>query len=339
MRRPSFVKIALISLAACALAVSVFAPDPAESLYWFYLGPFLSQYDFGNMINGMIPLIFGAVGIYIAAASGSFNLGGEGQIYLGAFLTAVLAKALESLGIFGGIIALFAACAVSGTIAVFCALMKVKFGLNELISTFMVSKAVTLIIDWLIRGPFNDASGSLVSTAKIGSAMRLTKIFPPSNLSSALFAAIAVLLFFRWFMLRTVMGYRLRMTGLNSEFASYGGIDTDRQTITGMFLSGALHGMAGAFMVFGTYYSAIRGMCASTGWNALTVALISGSDPLMILPAGLFYAYVDAGARSATMMTSIPSEISLVAQAAALFFVTSEVLGRKSGITGKRRKT
>jgi simple sugar transport system permease protein len=307
-------------------AVFALSKNPGRTLWFFFLGPFGNLYAFGNMLNYAVPLIFGGLGVSVAMRANSFNLGGEGQIYAGAFAATLAALALRPLGFAGALAGLAAAAAVAGFAAAFSGFCRARWNTSELITSFLVSNILILVVDYLVSGPFADPASNLLSTRKLDESFRLPLILPPSNLSAALFAALAACLLTGIFLFRTRIGYEIRMTGSNELFARYGGINTKRITILAMFLSGALYGLGGGLAVYGTYYGTVKGFSSGMGWNGLAVALIARFSPGLVIPAAVFFAWIGAGARIAMQNSDITSEIALVAQGAVLFLVTSQAL-------------
>jgi simple sugar transport system permease protein len=278
------------------------------------------------MLNSAIPLIFGGLGVSVAMRANSFNLGGEGQIYSGAFVATLTALALSPLGFAGAVAGLAAGAAFAGLAAAFSGFCRARWNTSELITSFLVSNALILVVDRLVTGPFLDPAANLRSTRKLDESFRLPLILPPSNLSAALFIALAASLAAGIFLSRTRAGYEIRMTGGNELFARYGGINTGRITILAMFLSGALYGFGGGLAIYGTYYGTVKGFSSGMGWNGLAVALIARLNPALVVPSAVFFAWIGAGARIAMQNSDITSEIALVVQGAVFFLVTSQVL-------------
>jgi simple sugar transport system permease protein len=127
-------------------------------------------------------------------------------------------------------------------------------------------------------------------------------------------------------MRKTILGYEFRMAGANEIFARYGGINTRRNTVLAMFFSGGLYGLAGALAVFGTYYGTVKEFSAGLGWNGLAAALVAGFNPLAVIPAGLFFAWISSGARTAMQNSDVTFEIASIVQAVIFFLATSQVL-------------
>jgi simple sugar transport system permease protein len=336
--------IVLIALSVLVILALVLSRSPGLTLWYFFLGPLQNRYSFGNMINAAIPLIFGGLGVAVAMQAGSFNLGGEGQIYAGACITVTVALALEPLGFFGAVVALIAGAAFSGLTAAVSGALKERWNTNELISSFLLSNALILIINYLVTGPLLDPGTNLQATRKVSEAFRLPRILPPSNLSAALFFALAAVLLVHIFLYRSRWGYEIRMTGLSSRFARYGGVNLVRSAVFPMFLSGALYGIAGGMAVYGTYYTVMKEFSAGLGWNGLAVALIARSRPGAVIPAAIFFSWIGSGARLAMQFSDVNSELASIVQAVVFLLASSlslrEVFSRsgpasKGGLASK----
>jgi simple sugar transport system permease protein len=315
--------IPLISLMVLVILVFILSKTPGRTLFFFFLGPFRNIYSFGNMLNSAIPLILGGLGVSIAMQAGSLNLGGEGQIYSGAFIAAIAALTLAGLGPFGAVLAILAGVFFSGLMAALSGLCKARWNTNELITSFLLSNALVLIVNYLVSGPFHDPATNLQSTKKIAEGLRLPGILPPSNLSAALFIALAAAAAVHIFLGRTKRGYELRMAGANEIFARYGGINTRLNTVLAMFLSGAFYGLAGALAVFGTYYGTVKEFSVGLGWNGLAAALAARFYPPALIPAGIFFAWISSGARIAMQNSDMTFELASIVQAVIFFLATS----------------
>ena len=244
----------------------------------FLAGPFSNKYYLGNLINNAVPLVFTGIGISIAFRSSMFNLGGEGQVYCGGFAASLFCLYFPFLpGWIGIVLSLLTAALIGGAIAGMSGIFKTKWGTDELLSSFLISRALIHIIDSFITGYFKDPESNLNTTEKIAQQFRLFKIFQPSSLNLSLFLALAAAGIGVYYLFRTRSGYKIRMIGLNEQFARYGGIDIPRYKVLSMIISGALHGMAGAGVILGTHYMCLKGFSSGLGWNGIVVALI-GSE-------------------------------------------------------------
>ncbi len=317
----------LVAFIVVIILIFLLSKQPLNTIYYFFIGPFTNKYYFGNMINSSVPLMFTGLGIAVAFKSSVFNLGGEGQVYASALVATALAIALPHIsGFIGVLVASFAAGLTGAVLAGLSGYFKMKWNTDELISSYLISAAVILIVNYFITGPLNDPTNSLLATRAVEKQYFLARIFPPSKLNTSLFFAIitAGLVFF--LMYHTHWGYEMRICGLNREFAKYGGINTAKYLVLPMLLSGFLHGLAGSMSIFGTYHRCIKTFSFGMGWNGIAVALIAKNNPIAVIPSALFFAYIQAGANAAMIHSDITYEIVAIVQAVIFFLITAEAI-------------
>jgi simple sugar transport system permease protein len=303
--------------------ILIAAPSPLKAAADFFTGPFSSIYYFGNMLSLASLLIIAGGGMAIAFRSGVFNLGGEGQVYSGAFIAAAAGLLLPpETGFAGTLIIIVTAAAAGGIIAGTSGLFKRLWNTDELISSFLLGQFLVYLIDYLIIGPMRDTSSFLLSTPKIPEAFLLFRIAPPSHLTLVIVVAPITAWLLYLYLFKSYRGYELRLCGLNRDFARYGGINVDRYYVIPMMMSGSLYGTAGAFSVLGIHHMAIQGATAGLGWNGIAVALIGANHPLMIIPAGLVFAFLEEAAATATLSSSISLELSSIVQGMVFLLIT-----------------
>ena len=157
----------------------------------------------------------------------------------------------------------------------------------------------------------------------IPASIQLPYLFDESRLHIGLFVALLLPLGVAWFQRRTVLGYVMRITGLNPRFAEYGGVNMPRTILTTMFLSGAICGLAGAIQVLGVNYRYIDGTITSAGyaWSGFTAALLALANPLYTIVGGVFLGALDVGAAGMERRTSVPLQLVDVVKAAIILMV------------------
>ena len=319
----------LIVVAVSVAAISLLSRRPGETLFYFFTSPFSTPFFFGNMLNTAGHLIIASLGVTLVFKTGMFNLGGEGQIYAGAFTAAAVSLVLSGLSAPFAIILILAAGSAAGAGAGFISgYLKNKWNTNELISSFLLSSALIHIINYFITGPMADSGSYLITTKALPETFRLQQLLPPSKLNPGFFAAAAAALLSYIYLYRTAGGFQLRETGKNPVFAWFSGIKTGIYTVLSFTASGALHGLTGALAVTGTYYMCSQDCTAGLGWSAIAVSLIGRNNPLYIIPSALFISFMDTGISGVTMYTNFPFELNSIIQAAVFFFITAKITGK-----------
>jgi simple sugar transport system permease protein len=331
-----------ITLAAAVLLtvlIIIFnSPRPPHTLRAFFIGPWASPWFLGNTLDHMSLLLTASLGIALAFRGGCFNLGGEGQIYLGglaAALVLLLGGAGESPAPLAGNTAAFgllclaalAALTTGGIMGAVSGILKRKFHANELITSFLLSAALTPLGDYLISGPLRDPRGNLLATPRFPLNRLLLRFLPPSNLSVSFAFALILVIGGHLFINKTAPGYRFRIAGAAPDFARYGGIRPELYWSPALTVSGALSGLTGFFAVAGTYGLCHLGFPGGLGWNAIAVALIARNNPLALFPAALIYGWLKAGSDSALLASELNFETAAFIQAVVLLLATVHFAG------------
>lgn len=306
------------------------AAEPVAALAAFLLGPLKNTYHTGNMLAAAAILMLCGTGMAISFQSGLFNLGGEGQIYVGGSIGALVGLILPpSLGAAGIPIILLSSIVSGALIAGISGFLRSVYNIHELISSFLLSSALVLGMDFLIAGPLRDTSGFLQSTRKIPEAFHLGSILPPSNLSAALFVGLTASVIAFFWLYNTPTGYELRVQGSNPAFALYGRIPRNRTTILPMAVNGGFYGLAGALMVLSTQHAAIVGFTSGYGWNGIAISLIAFNNPLMTIPAALLLAWIESGIRAAMSGASMSFQLSTLIRGIILLLITLQFIRRR----------
>ena len=295
----------------------------------------MNLYYLGSALNLSGLYMIAGSGALISIKSGDFNLGGEGQIYLGGFVSAVLlAKwgAVFTGSVPGGdlswgaailavFLALVIAFAASGVMALLSAVLKVLRDADFLFTSFIASAAIIPFIDGLISGPARSQTENLLATPFIPRGARLLSILSPSPLNASFVAAIALCIAF-WFVLnRTAWGRQITVLGVSPEFSKFAGFACPTLSMTSAFISGGMHGLCGAAAVLGTYFTCHQGFYTGSGWNAFSAALIAGANPLALIPSSLFMGFVTTYANRYALYNNFGFDISSLIQAVILFVI------------------
>lgn len=327
IKKESYLYSVLIAVAAALIVavpvLSLGSDRPLEAALNFFVQPFASVYSVGTMLNTASLFIFAACGMCFSFNAGCFNLGGEGQIYLSGFLTAILLNRFSGVApfILLPLVFILVFC-ITGLTGLFCALLRIARNINELLSSFLFSSALVPIIDFLIVDLFRDEKKSLLATPFISENLRLKSILPPSVLNFSFFIALALIFVFHAYLYRTKKGYVTRICGKAEEFALYCGFSVNREKLKGMFVSAGCHGITGFFAVTGTYFTCHSGFYSGMGWNALSVALMAGNNPMLVLPSAFIMSYMLIAADQSVLLNGGSFDTANLIQAAILIAIS-----------------
>ena len=279
----------------------------------------MNVYYLGSALNLSALYMIAGTGALISIKSGDFNLGGEGQIYLGGFVSAVILANTNLPPFAAVLLALAAGIACSALLAALSAVFKILRNADFLFTSFIASAAIIPFIDGLISGPARSKTDNLLATAFIPEAVRLPSILEPSPLNASFIFAIA-LCAAAWFLLfRTGWGRQLCILGTSPEFSRFAGFACKKLTLSSALLSGALHGLTGAAAILGTYFTCHQGFYTGMGWNAFSAALIAGANPLALIPSSFLMGFMITNANRYALFHNFGFDMSGLLQAVILF--------------------
>jgi general nucleoside transport system permease protein len=258
-----------------------------------------------------------------------FNIGAEGQFFMGALGSAFVGYSLKGvspvihlpLALLGGAIA-------GGAWAFLPGLLKAKTGAHEVVTTIMMNWIAFRLSDWLLNGPMK-ATGYRPLTPVVEESAMLPRFFPdPLRFNWGFFLAIGIAFFIWWLLFKTTVGYEIRAVGANPNAAKYAGVNISNNIILIMVVSGALAGLGGAVQVLGTDHWVGQGFSAGFGFDAIALALIGNSHPLGVVLAALLFGVLRGGATSMQSLAGIPIDIISVIQGLVIVFIAAPVIIR-----------
>ena len=318
----------------CALLIALAGRNPLIIFQKMFSATLGSSYGMGQLIFKMTTLLLVGLAVAIPFRLRLFNIGGEGQLLMGAFTAAMTGTMLpESIPPIAAILlCTLAAMAAGACWALLAGVLKVQCGVNEVIGTIMLNFIAQAITGYLLTYHF--ALPSTVHTAPIATAAaiptfdKVTGWFAnaPANLSTLLAVGLALLL---WMMLfRSRFGYEMRAAGLQPDAARYGGINAGMQALTAMSIGGAAAGLGAANIVLGYKHYYEAGMTGGIGFTGIAVALLAGAHPLWIIISALFFGFLEYG--GLTVNTWIPKDIFMIIEAITIILVISfTALGKR----------
>jgi len=284
------------------------------------------------------PLIFTGLAVAFANNCGIFNIGGEGQLYLGAIAAGIIGAFLPSMPHFLHLfLALAGGAVVGGLWASIAAWLKVKANANEVIITIMLNNISILLCSYLVNYVFK-APGPVPQTPEVQPSASLSRLGTGTQLSTALFLGV-LLVFAVWFILyRTKVGYEIRAVGANPRAAAAAGINVSGMMTLALFLSGSLAGLGGASQVLGLHGRFIQGFSPGYGFDGIAVAILGGNSPIGVLFSALLFGLMRAGGMVLDRTTKIPVDFVLIIQAAIILFVAAPDIFKslKGGVKGAR---
>jgi simple sugar transport system permease protein len=306
----------LIGLVIGALIMLAFGYNPIAAYISLFSGSFGSVYSWAESLANATPLILTAMTFAIAMRGGLFNIGAEGQLYIGAL--AAVAVSLIDLPFPLNAVAALGAAIVAGMLwSLPVALLKLTRGVHEVISTIMFNWIAHFFAFYLIANVLTDPKRGEKTISIIESA-RLARILPGTSLNYGLviaLIAVAAILFLLW---RTSAGFEMRASGYNQEATHYAGISLRKQVLRVFLIGGAIAGLAGAVQVMGRppTYAVMSGLpqLMNLGFDGIGVAMIGRNHPVGIVFAAIFFGGLMVGGRIMQFSPGVPLELVRVVE-------------------------
>jgi general nucleoside transport system permease protein len=277
------------------------------------------------------PLIFAGLAVALGFRAGLFNIGAEGQIYIGALFATAAGISLPDMPMFVhlplAVLAGFVGGALWGFVPGF---LKARTGAHEVITTIMLNYVSYLVVDLALRDPFFQLPGrddpiskSILPTATLPKLIGDERVH--LGLILALLAAVAVW----WLLFRSTKGFEFRAVGLNPSGARYAGMSIGRTIVITMMISGGLAGLAGMSEIIGTNLRLTPGFSPNWGFDAIAIALLGASRPVGVVFSAILFGALRAGATPMQAQTGIPIDLVVVIQGLIIMFIAAPALVRE----------
>ena len=314
----------LAALFIGAIIIALIGQNPLQVYLELFKGAFSSELTFGSTIDRFVPILLTALAFLVADKVSAFNVGVEGELYLGALVAAWIGYAI-SLPKFPHILLCFVAAILAGGLwALIPAILKVNYRVNEICTTILFNYIAILFTSYMVNNPLSSKTG-LASTPPVEESALLTRILPPSTANIGLFIAIGVTVVIYVYIYHTPAGYKLRSVGINPEFSECVGINPKKAVLSGMFASGALGGLTGAIIVLGTYGSLLDNFSQGIAYDGMLAVFICKANIVMIPIMSFFLAVLKTGALGMERFTGV--EKSLIDTIIAIFILIAAMDG------------
>ncbi len=318
----------LATLGIAALLVLAAGASPLSVFYLVARGAAGSQFAIVETLTRATPLIFTGLAVAVAFRARLWNIGAEAQLYIGGVVTVVLGTGLLPLPPLLLIPLIMAAAMLAGALLLLGpALLKTRFGVDEVVTTLLLNFIVLLFVSMLLEGVLKDPTGlGWPQSRKVIEAAQLPRIIQGKRLHYgfviALVAAVAV-----WVLMKkTALGYEMRAVGHNPEAARFAGMPVNRVLMKTALLSGGLAALAGFSEVSGLKGNLTLDLSPGYGYSGIVVAMLSMLNPLGVIASAIFVAGIFVGADAMSRSAGVPSYIADVMVATALLTMVVAIL-------------
>ncbi len=318
-----------------AVMLAALGANPLEAYGAMLQGAFGDKSGITQTLVKATPLLLVGLGVCIAFRGGVINIGGEGQIIVGALAATAFSIGFKDMSgwillpmsmIMGAL-----AGAVWGGIP---GVLKAKLGVNEILSTVMMNAIAVQFSNYLLRGPMIDPKEieqgtRIAQSALLPKAVWLTRLVPQTLLHSGAILAVILAVLVYIFLWRTTIGYRIRAVGLNIDAAKYAGIKVPLYQALALILGGGFAGLAGAVEVMGVQHRMMENLASGYGFSGIVAALFGALHPLGSIPASVLFGGLLVGADKMQRAVQVPSSlIDALLGLVVLFVVGSQIWSR-----------
>lgn len=322
------VALVIVALLIATLLVIVCGFD-AISVFDGIVGAIVD--DITGTLRWFTPLLLTGLACAVAFRAGIWNMGADGQLYMGAIFATAVALRCASLppavllplvfltGMAAG--ALWAA--IAGFLRIYC-------GAKEVVTTILLNYIAFSFTDFMVHGPLKGSGGYALSESSdlIPEGIWLSKIIPGSSVSTGLFIALFLIIVCYLLTTKTTFGYENRMLGTNSAFANYGGIHVRRTYMTTIAISGALAGLAGVIEMLGVHHHFAMRFSSNLGFDGMVVSILANDSTLGVPLSAFFFAILRNGSYNIERMSDVPRALVTIVQALVILMAGSNFVFR-----------
>ncbi|MFB6087320.1 MAG: ABC transporter permease, partial [Haloarculaceae archaeon] len=321
---PVFTVLAALVVAGGALlALGV---NPLAAYDTMFVDTLTTPFGVSQTLLRAVPLVLTGLAVYLPLRAGLWNIGAEGQLYLGAIAGTWVGLNVSAPAVVLLPLAMVAAGVAGGLWGLVPGILRAKRGVNEIIVTLMLSFVGIKLAGYLVRGPMRGGQGNFPVSAMLPEAARLPTVGTVHlGVVVALLAAVVI----RVLVGRTVTGYELTVVGANPDAAEGAGVDVEWIYVFVLVVGGALAGLAGAIEIAGIQHRLRPEFSPGYGFTAIPIALLGRRGAARVTLAALFFAVLFVGGSSMEIAFDVPSALVEVIQALViLFLITAEFFKR-----------
>ncbi|MGC8936508.1 MAG: ABC transporter permease [Candidatus Methanomethylicaceae archaeon] len=311
----------VLALAVTSILFVITGANPFLAFYYIFVGAFGNVSLAAETLVRTTPILLVSLGLAISFRCKVWNIGAEGQLYMGAMLGTITAVTLGNTPL--TLIISIIVSIIGGMMwASLPAFMRARLGINEVITTFLMNYVSIYLIQWLLAFPFRSPDTLFPESAQLPSSAVLPVVLPYTRLHLGVIIAIFVALPLVYFLMtKTTFGYKLKAVGENPEAAKYGGINISRTMFMALVISGAFAGIAGFFEVSGIQFRMRPSLSPGYGYAGIVVALLGQNNPIGVFLASVFLAAIFNGSTTMSRALNQPQGVVDFIQGVLVIFV------------------
>jgi general nucleoside transport system permease protein len=320
----------LITFVLTSALVVIAGAQPLEAYRYFIVEPLATRFSALEVLVTATPLLLCGAAVAFAFRAGYYNIGAEGQLLCGAIAAAWVGTLVEGVPRLAALPLMIVAGMAAGALwSLPPALLRIRFGIDEVVTTLLLNPIALLVVTALLNGPWRDPVTGFPESERIASSAEFPQIVDRSRLHLGFFLAV-VIIALGWFVTtKTALGLELRATGLSPHGARFSGIDVGRMLLVAALASGAVAGIAGVSEVAGIQFRLTEGVSPGYGYTGIVVATLGALAMAGVALAALFLGVVNIGADTASRALGVPSQLGLVVQATLLLVTVALLVFRR----------
>jgi general nucleoside transport system permease protein len=311
--------------------------NPSAAYQRYLFTPLTGTESITEVLLAATPLLFTGLAVAVAFRAGYYNIGAEGQFLAGAVAASVAGLYLADLPAPVAVpVALAFGCLGGVAWAVVPALLRVHFGIDEVVTTLLLNPVALLGVQGLLNGPWSNATSGFPVSDNFGSGYALPMAVPGSRVHFGLVIALALAAVIGLVLTRTATGLRVRAVGLSPAAAQFSGIAVRRVQFRAALVSGAIAGLGGSAQVLGVGHQLTTQVSGGYGYAGIVVATLGGLTAVGVVLVGLLLGDITVGAQNASLVLQLPPQMGQIISSALLLAVVSVLVLRRYKLVRQR---
>lgn len=336
----SFLAIAAALLVGAGL-IAIAGVNPLQAYSVLFTEALANYYGFGNTLTKTAPLLLASLGVLVALKAGQFNIGAEGQIYLGGLGSAIVGLTLHGLPAFiHSFLALLGGFGLGALWGLIPGYLKAYRGVNEVITTLLLNYIAQNFVSYMVSGPLMEPKAPSPFSPPIDVAAQLPIILPQTQAHAGVLLGLVATGILGFVLTQSPWGYQIETVGQNPTAAKYAGMSVQRTILLVMALSGGLAGLAGSGEVMGLKYRLFENFSPGYGFDAIAIAFLSRGNLAGLVLISLFFGALRSGANVMQRSAGVPVTVVYAIQGLTVLFIAiGLVLERRLAVRIQQKQT
>ena len=314
----------LAAILVAFIIIILISDQPVQSILIFLLQPFSSGRYLGNIVETAIPLIFSGLSMAILFQTSLFNLGGEGVFFMAGIAGSIVAIWLKLPAFLFPLVCLIVGAGAGILVMLVPGVLRAKFNASEMVTSLMMNNICLGVGCYILNNVMRDPAVSSLVSYKYRTAAMLPVLFGGTRVHAGILIAVFCAVLVYLFLYKTKWGLQIRATGANAEFAKYSGINVTKVIIMVHVIAGAVAGCGGIVECLGLHkrfeWTALPGY----GFDGAMIAMLANNNPLGVIGAALFVAYLRVGADLVNRFADVPTEMISILQTLIILLISAE---------------